>query len=144
MEDKRFWLGVTLVRGIGEVRLQAWIDHFGDAASAWQGTSDDLRAAGLGSKVIERLLEARKSADLDQLWDKTIAQAIKILTWDHEPYPPRFKEIEQAPPALYVPGELLPEDHFAVAIVGTRRITPYGARSQKSHRRFSRQMACPL
>ncbi len=27
---------------------------------------------------------------------------------------------------LYVRGELLPEDHFAVAIVGTRKVTPYG------------------
>ena len=123
MDDKRFWVGLTLVRGIGAVRLQALIDHFGDAASAWQGAPDDLRAAGMGSKVIERLLEARKSVDLDQLWDKIIGQGIKILTWDDELYPPRLKEIEQPPPVLYVRGELLPEDHFAVAIVGTRKVT---------------------
>lgn len=37
-----------------------------------------------------------------------------------------MKEIEQPPPILYVRGDVLPEDHFAVAIVGTRRVTPYG------------------
>ena len=126
MDDKRFWVGLTLVRGIGAVRLRALIEHFGDAASAWQSSPDELRAAGMGPKVIERLLEARKSVDLDQLWDKIIAQGIKILTWDDELYPPRLKEVEQPPPVLYVRGELLPEDHFAVAIVGTRKITPYG------------------
>ncbi len=126
MDDKRFWVGLTLIRGIGAVRLQALINHFGDAESAWQAAPDDLRAAGLGTKIIERLLEARKNVDLEKLWDKIVAQGIQILTWDDELYPPRLKEIEQPPPVLYVRGELLPEDHFAVAIVGTRRITSYG------------------
>ncbi len=60
MDDKRYWVGFNLVRGIGAVRLQALIDHFGDAASAWQGAPEDLRAAGLGAKVVERLLEIQK------------------------------------------------------------------------------------
>ena len=93
MNDKRFWVGLTLVRGIGAVRLRALINHFGDAASAWQGAPDELSAAGMGTKVIERLLEARKNVDLDQLWDKIIAQGIKILTWDDELYPPRLKKL---------------------------------------------------
>ena len=114
------------MRGIGAVRLQALINHFGSAADAWQGSSDQLLAAGLGAKVIERLIEARKTIDLDQLWDKIAEQGIQIITWDDELYPPRLKEIQQPPPVLYVRGELLPEDHFAVAIVGTRRVTSYG------------------
>ncbi len=126
MDEKPFWVGLTLVRGIGAVRLQTLMDHFGDAESAWRGTPDELRAAGLNPKIIERLLEIRKSVDLDKLWGKIIAQGIKILTWEDELYPPRLKEIEQPPPVLYVRGEILPEDHFAVAIVGTRKITSYG------------------
>ena len=125
MDDKRFWVGLTLVRDICTVRLRALIEHFGDAASAWQDSPEELRAAGMSLKVIERLLEARKSVDIDRLWDKIIAQGIKILTWDDELYRPRLKEIGQ-PPVLYVRGELLPEDHFAVAMVGTRKVTPYG------------------
>ena len=126
MDDKRYWVGFNLVRGIGAVRLQALIDHFGDAASAWKGTPEDLRAAGLGTKVIGRLIELRKDVDLDKLWDKINAQGIHILTWDDEAYPPRLKDIEHPPPILYVKGEFLPEDHFAVAIVGTRKVTSYG------------------
>jgi DNA processing protein len=51
---------------------------------------------------------------------------IKILTWKDAAYPQRLKEIEQPPPVLYVRGEYLPDDLYAVAIVGTRRVTPYG------------------
>jgi len=53
------------------------------------------------------------------------AQDIQILTWNDEGYPPRLKR-SNSTTGLYVRGELLPEDHFAVAIVGTRRITSYG------------------
>ena len=126
MDDKRYWVGFNLVRGIGAVRLQALITHFGDAATAWRGEPAELRAAGLGTKVIERLLEVRQGGDLDKLWDLILAQGITILTWADEKYPARLKEIEQPPPILYLRGELLPEDDFAVAIVGTRRATPYG------------------
>lgn len=126
MDEKRFWVGFNLVRGIGAVRLQALIDHFGDAASAWHAPPEELRLAGLGTKIIERLLEVRSAVDLEKLWDKITAQGIRILIWDDELYPPRLKEIGQPPPVLYVRGDLLPEDHFAVAIVGTRRVTPYG------------------
>ncbi|MBI1854873.1 MAG: DNA-protecting protein DprA [Chloroflexi bacterium] len=126
MDQKRYWVGFNLAHGIGAVRLQALIQYFGDAESAWQASPDELRAAGLGPKVIERFLEIRKSVDLDKLWDKIAAQGIQILTWDDENYPPRLKEIEQPPPVLYVRGSVLTEDHFAVAIVGTRKVTSYG------------------
>ncbi len=126
MDEKQFWVGFNLVRGIGAVRLQALIDHFGDAASAWRAAPEELRLAGLGPKVLERLLEVRGAVDLEKLWDRITAQGIRILTWEDELYPPRLKEIEQPPPVLYVRGDLLPEDHFAVAIVGTRKVTPYG------------------
>jgi DNA processing protein len=126
MDEKQFWVGFNLVHGIGAVRLQALIDHFGDAASAWRAPAEELRIAGLGSKVTERLLEIRQAVDLEKLWEKITAQGIRILIWDDELYPPRLKEIEQPPPVLYVRGDLLPEDHFAVAIVGTRKVTPYG------------------
>ncbi len=126
MDDKKYWVAFNLVRGIGAVRLQGLIDHFGDVASAWQGEPDELRDAGLSGKVIERLLEMRGSLDVDKLWDRIVAQGIHIITWQDECYPHRLKEIDQAPPVLYARGEILPEDDFAVAIVGTRRITPYG------------------
>ncbi len=100
MDDKRYWVGFNLVRGIGAVRLQALMDQFGDARAAWEGTPDDWRAAGLGAKVIERLLEVRDSVDLERLWDRILAQGIHILTWSDEAYPPRLKEIEQPPPVL--------------------------------------------
>jgi DNA processing protein len=126
MDDKQYWVALTLVRGIGAVRLQALIDRFGDASAAWHADAADLRESGLSSKIVDRLLDLRSSLDVGQLWDRIAAQGIHVITCQDESYPARLKEIDQPPPVLYTRGELLPEDDFAVAIVGTRRITPYG------------------
>lgn len=126
MNDKKYWIGFNLIKGIGAVRMQALLNHFGDLESAWGGKPVDLAAAGLSLKLIERIVQARENVDLDNIWARIESQGIKVLTWQDETYPQRLKEIEQPPPVLYLRGEYLPDDLFAVAIVGTRRVTPYG------------------
>ena len=126
MIDKRYWIGFNLIKGIGAVRMQALIKHFGDLEVAWKAAPIDLARAGLGLKVIERIVQARQNVDLEKLWARIESQGIKILTWEDETYPQRLKEIDQPPPVLYIRGDYLPDDLFAVAIVGTRRVTAYG------------------
>src|SRR5689334_19798031 len=126
MSDKRYWIGFNLIKGIGAVRMQALIQHFGDLEEAWNAAPAELAQAGLGLKLIERIVQARGQVDLEKVWKKIELQNIHILTWEDEAYPQRLKEIEQPPPVLYIRGDHLPDDLFAVAIVGTRRVTPYG------------------
>jgi len=125
-EPKLYWVGFNLVRGIGAARMQALINHFGDVVSAWHAPGETLRAAGLSSKIVENFLQMRSSVDLEKVWQGIQAKDIQVLTWDDPEYPVRLKEIELPPPVLYVRGGLLPEDEWAIAIVGTRRLTPYG------------------
>lgn len=126
MDDKKFWVGFNLIKGIGAVRMQGLVSYFGDLESAWKSQPGELAAAGLGLKLIERVVQARDSVNLDKVWERIEKQGIKILTWQDEAYPQRLKEIDQPPPVLYIRGEYLPDDLFAVGIVGTRRITAYG------------------
>ncbi len=126
MNDKKYWVGFNLIKGIGAVRMQALINHFEDLESAWMAAPIDLARAGLSLKLIERIVQARENIDLARVWTKIESQGIKILTWEDEVYPQRLNEIERPPPVLYVRGEYLPDDLFAVAIVGTRRVTAYG------------------
>jgi DNA processing protein len=126
MDDKRYWIGFTLVKGIGAVRFQRLLESFGDAESAWRAAPPDLAGAGLSAKLIARLVEVREKVDLARVWNQIQSKNIQVLTWVDEAYPQRLKEIEQPPPVLYLRGELLPDDNWAVAIVGTRRVTSYG------------------
>jgi len=125
-DPRLYWIGFNLVKGIGAVRFRALLEAFGSAEQAWQAPTDDLMASGLGAKVVQNLLQARKQVDLQQVWDSIQAQGITVLTWEDEAYPRRLREIDQPPPVLYLRGELTSEDEWAVAIVGTRRLTAYG------------------
>lgn len=126
MDEKKYWIGFNLIKGIGAVRMQGLVAYFGDLESAWNADPAQLAEAGLGAKLVERVIGAKKQVDLNQVWAKIEAQGIKILTWADEEYPSRLREIDQPPPVLYIRGEYLQDDLFAVAVVGTRKVTPYG------------------
>ena len=125
-DPRRYWIGFNLVKGIGSVRLKLLLDHFGSIEAAWNASAQALYETGLGSKIVENLLQVRADVSLDQVWARIETNGITVLTWEDDSYPKRLSEIDQPPPVLFIRGSLLPEDDWAIAIVGTRRITAYG------------------
>lgn len=126
IDPKAYWVGFNLVKGIGAVRLRNLIQHFGDVETAWHASPQEMRAAGLGPKLIETVQQVRAGVSLELVWERVHSLGIQVLTWEDEAYPRRLKEIDQPPPVLYLRDNLQPEDEWAVAIVGTRGITAYG------------------
>ena len=126
IDRKAYWVGFNLVKGIGAARLGALLNHFGDIEMAWNASASELQAIGLGSKVIESFVQVRSQVSLQQEWERIQKEGIQVLTWEDESYPRRLKEIDQPPPVLYIRGEINMSDEWAVAIVGTRRVTAYG------------------
>ncbi len=127
MTDKLgFWVGFSKVNGIGPVRLQSLLDNYGDIEAAWQANPGELLGLGLDKRAIENLIHARKTLNLEAELTKIEQLGIKLLTWDSPTYPASLKNISAPPIILYVRGNLVVEDKWAVAIVGTRRATPYG------------------
>jgi DNA processing protein len=100
--------------------------YFEDVEEAYHAPEGALRKAGLGPKTIQSLVETRSTIDLDMELARIEESGFKLLTWQDEDYPPRLREIDTPPPVLYVWGELLEQDRYAAAIVGTRRATSYG------------------
>jgi len=126
LSDTRFWIGFHLVPGIGPVRLRALLDYFPDLETAWHASAVSLRAAGLNQAAIEKLLYLRSRLDLEAEMQRLEHLNIHVLTWDSPDYPRLLREIDQPPAVLYVRGQLLPADEFAVAVVGTRNASSYG------------------
>ena len=125
-EDTKYWIGFNLVKGIGPVRLKMLLDYFGDIQSAWQAQQHQLRASGLHETLLARMAEIQNRINLHKLAEDIHLQGIQVLTWDDPVYPERLREITQSPFVLYLKGDLIPDDHWAVAIVGTRRYSAYG------------------
>jgi DNA processing protein len=129
-------MALNRVNGIGAVRFQALIDHFGDAQTAWEAPPGQLRHVGLTDKVLEQFLQVRASLDIYALWDELVEQDIEIITWLDENYPRRLKQIDTPPPVLYTRGTLIEQDDWAVAVVGTRKKSAYGEQVAEELGRF--------
>jgi DNA processing protein len=125
-DPRRYWLGFSLVKGIGAVRLRKLLDFFGDAETAWNAPQQSLIESGLTPKLSERVIQVRATIHVDRLWDETLAKGITVITWDDAGYPSYLLNVDQPPPILYLRGSLTSDDAYAVAIVGTRNVTPYG------------------
>jgi DNA processing protein len=125
-EDARYWLGFNRVRGIGPVRLRALLDYFSDIATAWEADAPALRSAGLDQRSVNNLLTARARLDLDKEVEQVDRLGAHILTWADDSYPRQLRQIHSSPPVLYVLGKIVPEDEWALAVVGTRRASVYG------------------
>jgi len=127
MGDRRkYWLGFSRVAGIGPARIRSLLDHFGDLGQAWQASLGELQAAGLPAKPLQALIQARQSLNLETELEQLDRAGYHLLCWDDSAYPQRLREITYPPPVLYLWGELSAKDQWAVAIVGTRAVTPYG------------------
>jgi DNA processing protein len=131
MSDLKYWLGFNLVKGIGSAKMQALYDYYGSMAAAWAADPETLRRLGLEQRAITALLEARETIDLDVYLQQVQNAGVTVLTWDLPGYPSYLREVPSSPPVLYVRGEISDADRWAVAVVGTRRLTTYGRQVTK-------------
>jgi DNA processing protein len=125
-DNDRYWVAFNLVHGIGAVRFASLLESFGNLEDAWRASPEALLASGIGPQAVRRVVEARRSLDLDAEMERIERAGARLVTWEDEDYPARLREVASAPPVLYLRGSLLPVDGKAVAVVGTRRPTPYG------------------
>lgn len=126
MSDLKYWLGFNLVKGIGPAKLQALLDYYGHIGAAWQAQESQLRLLGFDQRTILAFQETRQTADLDACRQRVEKAGLTVLTWDSEGYPAGLRQVPGAPPLLYVAGTITEADRWAVAVVGTRRLTTYG------------------
>ena len=128
MTDKeiKYWVGFSLIPGIGRVRFAQLENHFGNLRDAWQATSAELKKAGLDRNAVQAITTWQPKISLDDEMEKLAHYGVKVFKYKDETYPSRLKEIYDYPPLLYVRGELLPKDEWCLAVVGTRRATVYG------------------
>jgi len=123
--DVPYWLALRRA-GLGSTNFSLLLAHFGDIGSAWTAPVAELAAAGLDRQYVRAVEKARSSFDGDGELSRLEKCSARALTWLDSGFPAVLREIPQSPPVLFVRGEQGPSFDLAVAVVGTRRVTPYG------------------
>lgn len=125
-EERKYWIAFSRISRIGSVRAGLIESHFSSMEEAWKASAAELMAAGLDRGTVTSIVGARSGIDPDAEAAALEKAGVQAYCWLDDEYPARLKEVDDRPPVLYVRGTLVPADEWAVAIVGTRRATPYG------------------
>jgi DNA processing protein len=95
----------------------------------WRQQAGSFEAVYLNPprEFAERLAEIKREHSVEKLLQSLQETRVNILPYYDERYPKLLKEIYDAPPVLFYRGKLGEPDEACVAIVGSRKMTSYGA-----------------
>jgi DNA processing protein len=139
MNAREALVALNLVEHIGPVRVRRLLEVFGEAPAVLAAGLDALRAVpGIGEETAAAIAQWESTVDLQGELRRIRDYGCRILIGTDEEYPSALRQIYDPPIVLYVRGNLGPKDRNAVAMVGSRRTTPYGL---ETARRLSYQLA---
>ena len=133
-------IALNLIPGLGSIRIQALLEHFGSAELVLAAPSRMLeQVKNIGGKMAAAIADWRNCTNVYAEMDCAAHYGVRIVTLTDEEYPKALRRMSDPPIVLYVKGEWRQEDaDQAVSIVGSRAATPYG---MGVARRFGRDLA---
>lgn len=133
------YLALTLLPGIGPIRVQRLLKRFEQPQNILTASSRDItNVSGFGSEMAKLITHWQDHIDLAEEHRRIADHGIDLITLESEDYPPSLREIHDPPFLLFVKGQLLETDRHAIAVVGARRCTHYGT---EAARKLSFQLA---
>jgi len=133
-----FWLSLLAVRGIGPLLRKRLIDAFHSPQKVFEAKEDELLSVGgMTPKTVKALKEIDPFKTGKGIYQKVKAAGGNFLTLFDPLYPQNLREIPDPPLVLFYRGTIQEDDSRAIAIVGSRKATPYG-------REFAKKLAFQL
>lgn len=128
IQPRDAYIMLNMLDQIGPVRTRNMIEALGSPGAIFEASEADLLGIpGIGRDVARSITEGRDRIDPDAEEKKAAKHGIRIVTFIEDEYPAALKEIHDPPLALYVQGTITAADRHAIAVVGTRHATHYGA-----------------
>ncbi len=122
--ETRAWLALGKVHGLGPVGQRRLLEHFGSGVAALQASASEW--ARLAGKGVARPGHSEQQW-AEKQWRRMARLRGRIIGLTEAGYPELLRHIHDPPPVLYALGAAALA-RPALAIVGTRRATPYGLR----------------
>jgi DNA processing protein len=156
-EERLAWLALAMTPGLGPRRILKAVKRTGMNGSSMNGSSMngssmngssengssengsspasrvlelpliELEALNFPASAAQFIFEGKARAAAEAEWQRVAEQGATIVSFRCEEYPERLKEIYDPPPVLWVRGDVRLLARPGIAVVGTRRPTPYGS-----------------
>ncbi len=132
------WLTLRHTPGVGNATFHALLSTFGTVNAALNASHKQLSTVAIKTDALNALGKSLKpdiSADLDWLTQEDYHH---IITLFDETYPAALKELPDAPPILYVRGDIDYLKQPQLAMVGSRNPTAAG---RNTAREFAKHLS---
>jgi DNA processing protein len=120
------WLALALTPGLGARNAGKLLREFGSPEAIFNASLTALEAQRLPAAVAQAIHTRQPLSAAAKELAQAQTAGCRLLTWDEPEYPSRLREIYDPPPLLYVIGNIELLDRNMIAVVGSRRPTPYG------------------
>ena len=125
-EEELYWLALKLVPGLGTRTSAKLLDRFRTPQAIFRASRTELEAAGVSGAVAQSIASGVTFEDAAAQHDKIAEAGAVVVTLGDPLYPQRLREIFDPPILLFARGRVELLESLSVAVVGTRRPTPYG------------------
>jgi DNA protecting protein DprA len=125
-------IALNMLPTMGPVRLRKLLQVFGTPEKILAASRDQLRSIdGIGPEVAQQISNWESLLDLSAELRRIREFGAEVITAESPQYPRSLREIHAPPIVLYVWGKLTDRDHYAIGIIGSRRVTHYGSEAAK-------------
>lgn len=114
------WVGLSRLPGVGPRTIAGWVDRAGSARAVWQHLPAFIQKRAERAEI----LAAWRKVDPAAILEGARSLGLTVLAVCDPGFPALLRAIPDPPPVLYVRGSL--DEAASVAVVGSRRATPYG------------------
>jgi len=114
------WVGLSRLPGVGPRTIAGWVGRAGSAQAVWQHLPAFIQNRAEAAEI----LAAWRKVDPAAILEGARSLGLTVLAACDPGFPGLLRAIPDPPPVLYVRGSL--DEAASVAVVGSRRATPYG------------------
>ena len=125
-EEELYWLALRMTPGLGTRWMVRLVQHLRSPQAIFRASRSELEAIGLSGSVAQSLISGCAFEDAVVQQEKMRAAGAVAITLPDDRYPARLREIYDPPVVLFARGRLELLGSLMLAVVGTRRATPYG------------------
>lgn len=126
-EEELHWLALRAVPSLGARRAGQLIERFRTPQAIFRASVSELEAAGLLPAVARSIASGCAFEDAAAQQERLLAAGAVAIPITDARYPQRLREIFDPPVVLFARGRTELLESLMIAIVGTRRPTPYGS-----------------
>ena len=130
MASLKYWVWLASLRGVGAYTIKRLLDWFGSPEHVFFADDAVYNQIPELTKKDRAALDEKNLAEAGRILQDCEQYGYRVMTMFDGDYPTRLANIPDPPIVVYVRGRLpVVDEEAAVAVVGTRKCTPYGIKA---------------